>query len=107
MYAPEEIFSIYSTFPNILEAENIVHSLIAEKLIACANLVPAIKSIYVWEGKIEESSEVLGFFKTSGLYVDAVQKRIEELHSYEVPSILVLPILGGSEPYLDWIRNSL
>lgn len=107
MLDSEEIFSIYSTYSNAQEAEKIVRILIEEKLIACANLIPGVKSIYVWEGKIEESVEVSAFFKTSGLYVDAVIKRIKELHSYEVPCVVVFPIVRGNIDYLEWVRNSL
>lgn len=92
-----------STFPEMETARRIAQQLITENLAACANLVPAVESIYCWQGKVENAAEVLGLFKTTVNCYPAFQERLKELHPYEVPEILCLRIEGGLQDYLDWV----
>jgi len=95
------------TFPSLSEAKNIARSLVEKKLVACANIVDNISSIYWWEGKVEESREVLMIAKTVRAKIAKLIDEVRKLHSYEVPEIIVLPIVEGFEKYLQWIDESL
>ncbi len=97
--------SIYITAGDEDEARRIGRTLVEEKLAACVNILP-IKSIYRWEGNIEENGEVAMFVKTKAELADQVIDRVKELHSYEVPCIVSLPITKGNPDYLRWIEES-
>jgi periplasmic divalent cation tolerance protein len=98
---------ILSTCADREQAERIAHRLIELQLAACVNILPGVQSIYRWQGSIESAAEVLLLIKTRSAHCQAVQSTIESLHSYEVPEFLVLPVSGGSEPYLEWLTASL
>lgn len=89
------------------EAKRLGEKLVSEKLAACVSLVPKVSSVYRWGGKIERADEVLILIKTSQEKLDRLIPRIKELHSYEVPEVLVLPIERGSPEYLKWLEESL
>jgi periplasmic divalent cation tolerance protein len=89
------------------EARRIARTLVGEKLAACANIVGApVESIYRWKGRIETAREILLLVKTSRRHFRALERRIRELHSYDVPEIIALPIAAGSAGYLRWIEDS-
>lgn len=85
------------------EAETIAGALVAEGLAACVNILPEVSSIYQWKGKTEKDTESKMVIKTTAGCVDALIARVVELHSYEVCEVTVVPIVAGSEPYLNWI----
>jgi periplasmic divalent cation tolerance protein len=87
------------------EGRHIAEALVQSKLAACVNLLPGVQSIYRWEGEIERAAEVLLVIKSPADRFDQVRARITELHSYETPEIIALPITAGSDKYLDWIRR--
>ncbi len=89
------------------EARTIAKTIVEERLAACVNIIPSIRSIYRWEGKICDDSESLLIVKTSNKSVEALEKRVAQLHSYSVPEIISLPIERGSEKYLAWIDENL
>jgi len=95
------------TVANREEAEKIVRSLLEERLIACANIVGPISSIFWWEGKIDEAREFLVFMKSHENHFERLSEKVAEIHSYEVPEIIALPIIKGSPPYLKWLNASL
>lgn len=97
---------ILTTWPDVESARAAARKLVEEKLAACGNLVPGIESIYRWQGNIETSSEVLVIFKTTAARYPALEARIRELHSYEVPEILSLPVGAGLPAYLRWVAES-
>ncbi len=97
---------VLMTAPDREVAERIVRTLVEERLVACGNLVPGITSIYRWQGAIECDAEVLAILKTSADRVSTLLARASELHPYEVPELLVLPVEGGYLPYLEWVRES-
>ncbi len=96
---------VYVTVPNQEEAELISKILLDEKLSACVNIFSNSKSYFRWNGKIEFNSEVSIFIKTKESLVNSVSKKIIELHSYECPCIISLPITGGNPEFLSWIGN--
>ena len=93
------------TASSVQEGENIAKSLVEEKLVACVNIIPQIKSIYWWEGKICTDEEVMLISKTKQSLFTALMNRVKSLHSYEVPEIISFPISKGSPEYLNWIEK--
>lgn len=89
------------------EADKIVRQLLNQHLIACANTLSPVKSQYWWKDRIEETSETLVIMKTQEKLFDRLAQAIKQLHSYEVPEILALPIIKGAEPYLKWLDSVL
>ena len=89
------------------EALKIVRCLLNERLIACANLVGPISSLFWWENKIDEASEILVFMKSSENLFKRLAERVKEIHSYQVPELIALPIIRGSRSYLDWMNSCL
>ena len=98
---------IYVTTSKNLESKKIARKLLEEKLAACINIIPTIGSIYLWKVEIEEDSESIMLIKTRSEMVERVIKRIEELHSYEIPCILEITVKQGSKNYLKWIDSEL
>ncbi len=97
---------VFITAPNGEEASLIAKALVESKLAACVNIVPAIRSIYLWKGKIEDDTEVLMIVKTREELFESLSSRVKELHSYDVPEVIAIPISKGSEDYLAWLRDS-
>ncbi|MCD6459974.1 divalent-cation tolerance protein CutA [bacterium] len=96
----------YITAPEQKEAENIASSLIEKRLAACVSLLPEIKSVFRWQGKIETAQEWLLIGKSkSGLNGD-ITNLVKKIHSYDVPEIIFFPITHGYKPYLDWINKN-
>jgi len=96
---------IYSTINDFKEAKKIANNLVEEKLVACVNIIPKIESIYRWKDKIENDEECVIIAKTIDKNVKKVITRIKSLHPYELPDIIVLPIIGGLKEYLEYITN--
>ncbi|MGL5834948.1 MAG: divalent-cation tolerance protein CutA [Waterburya sp.] len=94
------------TVASLTEGKAIAISLIEAKLAACVNLFP-LDSIYLWEGKINQEQEYQLIIKTDLNKFDELEAKIKTLHSYEVPEIIALPIIAGSNTYLDWLGASL
>jgi len=89
------------------EAERIATALVEEMLAACVNVIPSVTSIYRWEGKVERAEEWLLVAKSRSDVMGELVQRVQLLHSYEVPEILVLPLAGGSEAYLRWLDGAV
>ena len=97
------IVSVYATFSSEAEACRIGRAVVEERLAACANILGPCRSIYRWEGKIEEAAEVAAVFKTSADTAERLIGRIAELHSYEVPAIAVWPVGAAHPAYAEWV----
>ncbi len=99
----EKILLALSTFPDAEIARKISNQLVAEKLAACANILPSVESIYRWKEKIESGNETLVFFKLSEDGQSAFQEKLRSLHPYEVPEIIFVPVSNGLPEYLGWV----
>ena len=93
-----------TTAPSTEVGERIGRTLVEERLAACANVVGGVTSIFSWKGATQREGEVLVILKTTAAGVQALQRRLVELHPYEVPELLALPVARGFGPYLDWLR---
>jgi periplasmic divalent cation tolerance protein len=99
----KKILLALSTFPDAETARKISNQLVAEKLAACANILPSVESIYRWKEKIESGNETLVFFKLSEDGQSAFQEKLRSLHPYEVPEIIFVPVSNGLPEYLGWV----
>lgn len=97
---------VFITASSADEAARIGRVLVEERLAACANLISSIASTYWWKGTIEEAGEALLVIKTRQDLVERLTVRVRALHSYTVPEVIALPILGGNPDYLRWIEDS-
>jgi len=88
------------------EARNIARSLVEERLAACVNIVASVHSIYRWRSRIEEANEYMLLIKTGARQLPKLERRVAELHSYEVPEIIAMRLEAGSRPYLEWLAAS-
>ena len=95
------------TASNKQEATNIVTTLLEQRLIACANIIESVSSFFWWKEKIEEEKEVIVIMKSHQNHFSALEKKIQECHSYNVPEILAIPITNGSQSYLNWMKEYL
>jgi periplasmic divalent cation tolerance protein len=95
---------LLSTCETAEQAERIATALVEERLAACVNIIPGLTSVYRWHGVVERATEQLLLIKTMEEQRVALEQRLGELHSYEVPEILEVPITGGNQKYLTWLR---
>lgn len=98
---------VYITTSSNEESKKIGKKLVEEKLVACVNIIPSIESIYLWKGEIEADEESLLIAKTKAETIDKIIKRVKEIHSYETPAILAIPIIEGSKDYLDYLDSEM
>ena len=102
----DEILLAFSTFPNGETARRVARDLVTEKFAACANIIPAVESIYRWQGKVEEGNETLVLFKTTAARSSSFQEKLKSLHPYEVPEIIFVSLTAGLPEYLRWVVDS-
>lgn len=95
------------TFPSSELASTIGRALIEERLAACVNLIPAVRSIFRWQDKITEETEILAMFKTTIAAAPQLVERVTQLHPYDVPEVLVVPVADGLAAYLAWVASSV
>lgn len=105
--AQERIFVVLCTFPDRDQARQIGTVLVERQLAACVNLIPKIESIYRWEGRICREEEVLGLIKVAEAGFEALKDAILELHPYETPEVIALPVEAGNEAYLSWVAAGI
>jgi len=98
---------ILITAASKFEARRIAKSLIENKLAACVNILGEIESLFIWKSKVDTAKEVLLVVKSRKENLNKIIKLVKSLHSYDVPEIIALPIVGGSKTYLDWIDESI
>jgi periplasmic divalent cation tolerance protein len=99
----ERAVFVYTTWPTTVEAEEAGRALVERRLAACVNILPGMISHYRWEGKVERAEEVVMLVKTRASLADAVSDAVKELHSYDVPAIVVMPLESVEKSYLGWL----
>jgi periplasmic divalent cation tolerance protein len=98
---------VLSTFPDPETAARVARTLVEEQLAACVNLIAAVRSIYRWQGAISDDAESLAVIKTTADRYPALAARIAQLHPYQVPEIIALPLADGHPPYLAWLAEQV
>ena len=101
------VISVYALLADTAEAERIGRLMVEERLAACVNILPPVRSIYRWQGAVESAEEVAAIFKTTSDQADALITRIAGLHSYDVPCIVTWPIDKILAPYAEWVEDSV
>ncbi|MBI5149401.1 MAG: divalent-cation tolerance protein CutA [Candidatus Omnitrophica bacterium] len=97
---------IFVTAKDEAQANKIAGKLVKDKLVACANIVPGVQSVFRWNGKVDRAQEVLLVLKSRRKHFPSIVKTVKALHSYDVPEIIALPIVEGDKDYLKWITDS-
>ena len=103
----DETLVCFCTCPSTAVAETLATGLVEAGLAACVNLLPGVRSIYRWQGKVETADEVMLWAKTSRRHYPALERQLREAHPYELPEIIAVSITTGSDAYLQWIKDSL
>jgi len=98
---------VLSTFPDADTAAHIARTLVEQQLAACVNLVPTVRSIYRWKGQVCDEAETLAVIKTTAARYPALAAKIAELHPYQVPEVIALPLADGHAPYLAWLAEQV
>ena len=101
--SPAGVVVALVTAPDAEAAERLASALVEERLAACANVVPGVVSIFRWDGKVQREDEVLIVLKTTAEALPRLTPRVAELHPYDVPEVLALPVSGGLDAYLSWV----
>ena len=102
---PDTVLLCYCTCPDPASARRIAETLVDEHLAACVNQLPGIRSVYRWQGAVHTDSEELLLIKTTDARFAALERRLLELHPYEVPELIAVPVAQGHQAYLDWVRQ--
>ncbi len=102
-----ETIVVLVTTPTAEKAAEIARTLVEERLIACGNVIPGVRSIYAWEGKVHDESEALLVLKAPRKVLQDLCDRVVALHPYDVPEVIGLPVEGGNERYIDWIIHTM
>jgi len=101
----DEPILVLCTAPDADEGARLAKGLVESKLAACVNVIPGLRSFYVWKGEAQDDEEVQLFIKSRTSRAAELQSWLDEHHPYEVPEVLIVPIRGGSDDYLDWLRD--
>lgn len=99
------VIFVYATASSNTLAQKIAATVVSERLAACANIIPGMKSVYQWQGKIEQRNEIVLILKTQEKLYPALEARVKALHSDETPCIVALPVTAGNADFLQWIQT--
>jgi len=100
-----DLVLIYTTFASLKEAKTVSEELLNEKLIACVNIFPEVSSLYLWEGKIHSSCEIVAITKSRNDQVDKIVEKIEAMHSYDQPAVVIISIEKTNKSFTNWVNN--
>lgn len=103
---PSEVVAAFVTVPSEDEAAKLAKGIVESKLAACVNIIPSLRSIYFWEGKVCDDKELLLVIKTKRMAFERLSDWVRRNHSYKVPEVIALHVCDGSAPYLDWVREN-
>ncbi len=105
MATEDDVRVVWVTAPDAEQGAALARALVEERLAACVNLLPSIRSVYRWEGRVQDDAEVLLVIKTRADRLASLTTRVGELHPYDLPEVLALPAVGGSSAYLRWVAE--
>ena len=103
----EQVILALSTCPDEATARRIAQALVSERLATCVNRLPGVTSTYFWDGRLQDDPEILLIIKTTAARQAELEARLKALHPYELPEVVILPVTGGNEPYLQWVRSGV
>ena len=103
----ENVLIAFTSCPSKSEANRLAKALVMEKLAACINQIPGVTSTYIWRDQLQTDSEVVLMMKTTANRFEALQRRVKELHPYELPELIAIPVCAGAENYLAWVRDTV
>ena len=103
----EQVIVAFSTCPDEATARRIAEALVSERLATCVNRVTGMTSTYFWDGRLQDDAEILLIMKTTAARLAELEARLKVLHPYELPELVALPVAGGNEPYLQWVRTGV
>ncbi len=107
MRSAQDFCVVLITTPSLDNAQQLARILVSEHLAACCNVVPAVYSYFSWKDALHEAQEALLILKTHRDHLEALQQRVSELHPYDVPEIIALPLEASAEPYWSWLHEVL
>jgi len=99
--------ALFITAASVEEARRISSVLLEQRKVACVNIVPRVSSVFWWQGKLDSAQESLLIIKTKASLLNEVVRLVKEVHSYDVPEVIALPIVGGNQDYLEWIDKEV
>lgn len=102
----KDFFVVLCTCPDVETAQALARQLVESSLVACVNVVPGLRSIYRWNGSVQEDAEVLMILKTTGDRLEVARERLVQLHPYDVPEFVALAVSNGHDSYLQWVVDS-
>lgn len=103
----DQVIVALSTCPDEATARHIAQTLVGERLATCVNRIAGLTSTYFWDGRLQDDVEILLIIKTTAARQAELASRLKALHPYELPELVVLPVTGGNEPYLQWVRSGV
>lgn len=103
----DQVIVAFSTCPDEASARTLAETLVTERLATCVNRVAGVTSTYFWDGRLQEDAEILLIIKTTAARQAELAARLKALHPYELPELVVLPVAGGNEQYLQWVRSGV
>jgi periplasmic divalent cation tolerance protein len=103
----EQVIVAFSTCPDEGVGQRIAEALVTEKLATCVNRIANVRSSYIWDGRLQDDGEILLIIKSTAERLPAMRARLIDLHPYDLPELVVTNVIGGNEPYLDWIRRGV
>lgn len=103
----EQVIVALSSCPDEAAAQRLAQALVSEQLATCVNRLPGMTSTYFWDGRLQDEAEILLIIKTTAARLAELQARLTALHPYDLPELVALPVVGGNEPYLQWVRNGV
>lgn len=103
----ESFIQVFVSCESMQQAKTMVDSLLNDQIIACAQILPTVKSFYRWQGRIETAEECLLLLKSTAAQFTRIEQTIKKLHSYQVPEIIAVPLVNGSTEYLNWINEQI
>ena len=105
--AKSEIIIVFVTVPGLREGSRISKAILTSRLAACVNVIPGVQSIYKWKGKIVQEKEAMLVLKTTRPRYRKLEQKIKQLHPYEVPEVIAIPLIFGSPQYIEWVTREV